>query len=391
MSLLQRAIGAVHLPEKSETVSFWGGGTYTGERVSVDSALNLVPVYSAVSQIAGGIASLPLNVYQREGEFRSRAEQHRAWRLLHNEPNPEMGADEVWELVSSHIDLWGNAFLYKKRDSLGIVRELWPIHPGRVQVTRTDEGTRLFSVDGTPCDERTILQIRGLSADGFVGYSPIQRLRNRIAIAQQQERFQGEFLKNDGKPSILLRHPNELKPEAAKRLKASWDNVKAGGTVVLEENIEVEKWTMPLEDAQFIEQLGYSDKQIALLFLLPPARLGAQSAGSSLTYETAETQNYEFVTYTLNRRINRIEGALNRDPSIFSGTTRRFFCEFDVDALLRASMKDRYAAYAQGMGAGFLTADDVRPKENLPQRDIDPPAEPASPSPEPEGEPDADA
>lgn len=387
MSLLQRAIGKVYHPQAADgEISLYGGRTYSGTAVSVQSALGLIPVFSAVSQIAGGVASLPLNVYQQEGEFRSRAEQHRAWRLLHNEPNPEMGADEVWEMVSSHLDLWGNSFIYKKRDSFGIVRELWPISPNRVGVTRGKDGRRLFSVDGEPYDEATILHIRALSSDGVVGYSPIQVARNGLAIAAQQEKFQGEFLGNDGKPAVLLRHPNSLQPEAAARLKASWDAIKTGGTAVLEEGIEVEKWTMPLEDAQFIEQLGYSDKQIALLFLLPPSRLGAQAAGS-LTYETAETQNYEFVTYTLNRRITRIEGAINRDPSIFSGTTRRFFCEFDVDALLRASMSDRYAAYAAGMSAGFLTADDVRPKENLPQRDIEPPAQPElPPSPDPQGE-----
>lgn len=385
MSLLQRALGAVHLPQVEDgNIGLFGARTYSGTTVSVHSSLALVPVFSAVSQIAGGVASLPLNVYRREGDFRSRAEKHRAWRMLHDNPNPEMAADEVWELVSSHLDLWGNAFLYKKRDSMGLVRELWPIAPSRVAVGRNDEERRIFVVDGEVFDERVILHVRALSGDGLVGYSPIQMARNMLGIAQQQERFQGEFLANEGKPSVILRHPQQLKGEAKERLKASWEKIKSGGTAVLEEGIEVEKWTMPLEDAQFVEQLDWSDKRIAQLFLLPPARLGAKTGGS-LTYETAETQNYEFVTYTLNRRITRIEGALNRDPSITS-TTRQIFCEFDVDSLLRASMKDRYESYERGMNAGFLVPEDIRPKENLPEREI-----PNPPSPTEEGESDADA
>jgi len=375
VSLLRRAVegafGPIYEPQLTGNVGLFGGPNYTGQRVSVQGSLALVPVYSAVSQIAGAVATLPLKVYESEGEFRSLAEQHRCWKLLHDEPNPEMGADEVWELVSAHLDLWGNAFLYKKRDSLGIVRELWPIGPSRVQVMRTEKGARLFEVEGQPFDESTILHLRGLSADGLVGYSPIQQHRNAIGMLQAQEEFQGKFLKGEGKPSVILRHPNKLQDEAAKRLKASWDAIKTGGTAVLEEDIQVEKWTMPLEDAQFLEQLEFSDKRVAQLFLLPPSRLGTGSKGGSLKYETAETENYEFATYTLNRRLSRIEGAINRDPSIFPTTTRRFFAEFDLDALLRASLKDRSEAYERGFGK-WLDADDIRIKENLPRREIAP-------------------
>lgn len=372
MSILQRALGSVYRPTQGTGIGFYAGSTYTGRSVSVQSALGLVPVYAAVSQIAGAVGSLPLVVYERAGEYRERATEHRAWRLLHDEPNPEMAADEVWEIVASHIELWGNAFLYKKRDSLGIVRELWPISPSRVGVTRDDEERRIFFVDGETFDERTILHIRGLSSDGLVGYSPIQLQRDALSIQQAQEEFQGKFLKSDGKPAVLLRHPNKLQGDAKERLKASWDAVKSGGTAVLEEDIHVEKWTMPLEDAQFIEQMQFSDLRVAQMFLLPPGRLGAKT-GDSLTYSTVEAEGLQFVTNTLQRRITRIEGAVNRDSSIFADPTRRHFAEFLVDALLRANLKDRYEAYMVGIKAGFLTQEDVRPKENLPELPEQPP------------------
>jgi HK97 family phage portal protein len=352
----------------------WGGdSTYSGKTVTVEKALGLVPVYNAVSQIAGAVGSLPLMVYQRTGEERRRAESHPTWQLLHEEPNPEMAADELWELVESHVDLWGNGFLYKvpRPGTEGLTEQLWPISPDRVQVDRDERNRRRFWIEGRTFHEDTILHIRGLSLDGLVGYSPIQLARNAVANAMALEEFQGRFLKSDGKPAVILRHPNKLKDDDTKeRLKKSWDAIQAGETAVLEENIAVEHWTMPLEDAQFIEQMQFSDKRIAQMFLLQPGRLGAKT-GDSMQYSTVESENSEFLTYTLQRRLRRIESALKRDRSIFPGPD--FYPEFLRDALLQADPKSRFEVYKIGIEAGILDPDeDVRPRENLPKRSTSP-------------------
>lgn len=364
MSLLGRALGPIFRPQGGSR--FFPGRTYSGKTVSVDRALSLVPVYNAVSQIAGAMATVPLMVYKRDGEYRTRATDSPAWGLLHDEPNPDMAADEWSEITSSHIELWGNSYQFMVKDSRGRVIQLWPLAPERIQVTRDPKGRKLFLIEGEEYRDDTILHIRALSPDGLLGYSPIQLARNSIGNALAQEEMQGRFLKADGKPAVLLRHPNELKPDAAERLAKSWDAIKSGGTAVLEENIAVEKWTMSFEDAQFVEQMQFSDKRVAQMFLLPPGRLAAKT-GDSKQYSTVAMENLEFVTYTLQRRFRRVESALNRERGIFPD--RNEFSEYLIDALLRADLKERYQAYLWGIKGGFLDADeDVRPKENLPRR-----------------------
>lgn len=344
-----------------------GGKTASGRKVSVQTALGLVPVFSAVSLISSTVGSLPLIVYRRTPEGRERATGHRSWMLLHSSPNEEMAADELWEIITSHLLLWGNAFIYRKMGPLGRVEELWPVEPSRVQVGRDRDGRRYFSVDGKgPFYEDTILHIRGLSSDGLVGYSPIQIAKQAIANALAQEDFQGKFLSDQGRPSVILRHPNTLKVDAAKRLKASWDAIEAGGTAVLEEDTKVEKWTMPLEDAQFLESMQFSDLRIAQLFQLPPSKLGAKT-GDSLTYSTTELAGIDLITYTLRRWLVRVEGALLRDPSLFPDPSG-FFPEFLVEGLLRADANSRAAFYTQALNAetGWLTRAEVRRLENMP-------------------------
>jgi HK97 family phage portal protein len=379
MSLFRTIFGPVYGPRQYGWS--WATQTYSGETVSVERSLGLVPIYNAVSQIAGGVATLPLVVYRREGQFRKPAEDDAAWALLNEQPNPEMAADEFWELAASHIELWGNAFIWKVPDPdlQAVAGQLWVIAPRRVKVSRELDGSRGFWIEGNKYTENEILHIRGLSLDGLVGYSPIQLHRNQIGITQAQERFQGSFLKNEGKPAVLLKHPNKLSPEAAERLKSNWESIKSGGTAVLEEGIEPSPWTMPLEDAQFIEQMEFSDKRVAQMFLVPPGRLGTKS-GDSLTYKTTESENLQFVTYTLQRRLKRIESALGRDRAII--TSPELSCEFLVDGLLRADLKSRYEAYERAVKSGFLTVDDVRAKENL--LALDSPNAPELPPPEPE-------
>jgi HK97 family phage portal protein len=335
------------------------GGTLVGKTVTVDTAMGLVPVYSAVSLISGAVATLPLIVYNGE----ERAQDSSAWKLLHDNPNPEMASDELWEIVQSHLLLWGNAFLYKEETATGIA--LWPLSPRRCSVGRVDRVRTIF-VDGRPYTESDILHIRGLSEDGLVGYSPIQVAKQSIANALAQQEFVAKFLGEDGKPSVILRHPQSLTAEAAKRLKASWDSVQSGGTAVLEEGIEIDRWTMPLTDAQFIQQQQFSDLRIAQMFNLPPAKLGAKS-GDSLTYSTTEQQGQDFVTYTLHRWLTRIEKSLKRDARILPGD---LYAEFLVEGLLRADTKTRFEAYRTAIEAGFMDINEVRERENLPAKEI---------------------
>lgn len=336
--------------------AFGMGGSTIGEKVTPEKALGLVPIYSAVGLIAGAVGTLPLIVY-KGGD---RAPDSPYWRLLHDRPNPEMAADEVWEIVMSHLLLWGNAFLYKTPGGRGVA-ELWPISPSRCTVGRVD-GQRVIEVDGRRYTDRDILHVRGLSDNGLVGYSPIQVAKQAIANALGQEKFQAEFLANGGRPATVLKHPQQMSNDAQKRLKAGWRQVENGGTAVLEEGITVEKLTMPLNDAQFIEQQQFSDLRIAQLFNLPPSRLGAKT-GDSLTYSTAEREGQEFVTYTLRRWLARIENSLKRDADLLP---RDLYAEFLVEGLLRADTKSRYDAYKVAIEAGFMTENEVRERENLP-------------------------
>lgn len=362
-------------PSSALVEALGASGGYGGRAVSVQSSLQLIPVYSAIQLLSGAVGSLPLMVYRRLDEGRERATDHWMWRLLHDQPNPEMAADEVWALVTAHYYAWGNAFLAKVKypGSVYPVDELWPIRPERVQVGVRDDGTRYFVLDGKtgePLGTDDILHIRNFGTDGIVGLSPIQQARAALGTVADMQDFSGNFWASGAVSAVVATHPNKLSDQAKENVRSSIKRKlgAAGGAdpFVLEEGMTIDTLTMPLGDAQFIEQRRLSLLDVALLFRVPPKMLGA-STGDSLTYSTSEWESLDFVRWSLRSTLVRIESSLRRDTNLFL-QGRRFYPEFLIDALLRGTSSERAAFYEKALdpAKGWLTRDEVRDLENLP-------------------------
>ena len=365
---------AFSLPQRFQSMPFqWGGTTTAGIRIDVDTAVELIPVYSAVNLIASAIGSLPCKVYS--GSTRDEARGSRQWRLLHDRPNPEIAADEFWQWVTGCLLLWGNAFIYKKRDAAGVVQELWPIRPSRVMVGREADDKkgdtrRFFMLDGSgKYYDVDILHIRGLSTDGLVGYSPVQQARQQLANDVAQQEFLGTFLKNGLFSSAVFTHPNHLSKDAQDRLSEQIDNrsgwLSAGKTIMLEEGSDLKNLTMSLVDSEFMATAKMSEHRIAQLFgLVPPHTWGATDQGKTMTYQNSEFGGLEFVKWTLRPWLVRVESAVGADQGVFPTPGPTLFPEFLVDALLRADTAARWQAYELGFGK-WINAEWIHEVENI--------------------------
>lgn len=347
-----------------------GGSAFSGESVTVNKALGLAPFYRGVQILSGSVGMLPCKVYRDTADGRAEvSHSSRAWQLLHDVTNAQLGlaADEWWSIVQSHLDTWGNHFSWKDYGPDGRLRNLWPIAPNRVQVGVKDN-TRYFTINdaypGTAFTEREILHVRGLSLDGIVGYSPVQIHMQTLGSELARKKYQGKFWKNDATPGVVLIHPNKLQPDAIARIKALWKDSHQGGDryrepAVLGEKIDIKNMSLPLDAAQFMEQAKYSATEQALILGIPPYMVGGDSGGTSLQYSTVEGQSVDFLKWSLNPRLVRLQNAVTHDPDIMPLS---WFAEFVPDAILRTTTKERFEAYAL---ADWLTLDEIREHENL--------------------------
>lgn len=106
--------------------------SYTGKRVSSQSALRLTAVFGCVRVLTESIGMLPCNLYKTTTTGKEKAPSERLFKLLSMQPNGYMTAQEFWELVVACLCLRGNFYAYKVK-ILGEVSELLPLDPGSVQ------------------------------------------------------------------------------------------------------------------------------------------------------------------------------------------------------------------------------------------------------------------
>ena len=120
---------------------FFMGSTASGKRVNARSAMQMTAVYSCVRVLSEAVAGLPLHVYKyRSDGGKEKAINHSLYRLLHDEPNPEMTSFVFRETLMTHLLLWGNAYAQIIRNGKGEVIALYPLMPNRMTVDRDSSG-----------------------------------------------------------------------------------------------------------------------------------------------------------------------------------------------------------------------------------------------------------
>lgn len=348
----------------------------SGKPVNAQTSIASTAVWACVRVIAESVATLPLNVYSRNGESRQREDGHPIQIIVHDRPNDKQTSVEFREQMLYHLLLYGNAYIYKDLWPSGRVRNLVLLRPDRVSVRVDDSASESFPklayvVDTSKQGQRVysesdILHIRGISSDGLVGISPIQTHRETIGVELAEREFAGRFFGNAARPSGILKVAGKLNPDAASRLKQSWESAHRGldqahRVAVLEEGIEWQALTIPLVDAQFLEQRRFSVEEIARIFRVPLHLIGELSRA---TFSNIEHQAIDFVTHTLRPWCVRIEQSLNKGL-FFPSEQVTFYVEHVVDALLRGDIQSRYNAYAIARQNGWLSANDVRRLENM--------------------------
>ena len=328
MSLLSKLFGRPSVDHTiSSGYSFLFGPTSSGRAVTEQSAMQMTAVYSCVRILAEAVAGLPLHVYRQDaGGSKVKAVEHPLYRLLHDEPNPEMTSFVFRETLMTHLLLWGNAYAQVIRNGLGEVIGLYPLMPNRMSVGRDSAGRLYYEYQRTTDEppagryERVVLSpaevlhIPGLGFDGLVGYSPIAMAKNAIGMAQACEDYGASFFANGAAPGGVLEHPGTIKDPS--RVRESWTATFGGARngnkiAVLEEGMKYTPISVSPEQAQFLQTRKFQMGEIARIFRIPPHMIGDLDKSS---FSNIEQQSLEFVKYTLDPWVIRWEQALTKNP-----------------------------------------------------------------------------
>jgi HK97 family phage portal protein len=336
-------------------------GSTTTEEVTYEQAMNIPSVAACVNLIADTIASLPILLYTEKGDKVEVVQDDRV-ALLNDDTRDALGGREWKRAMIEEYLLNGNGYSYINRvgnevESLNFVDT---IHIGVQSSPDPIFKNHTINVNGFPYFEWEFIKLTRKSKNGVTGQGIIKENNKLLSVAYNSIIFEQGLVMAGGSKKGFLKSQGRLSADAITELKNAWNNLYKNNSdsnvVVLNNGLEFQEATLTAVELQMNEQKQTNFEEICKLFLVPPMILNGK----------AKEEDYNlWVKICIMPILAAFENAINKDL-LLPSEKESFFFAFDVNELMKGSIRERYQAYELGVKSGILQIDEVRFKENLP-------------------------
>jgi len=333
----------------------------SGERVTEETALQLAPVYRAVTLIANDLGRLPVNVAAGTARGMEPVESPVA-DLLNLDANRYHGAFEFRRTLSLMALRYGNAFAQIVRSGRGEVLELVPLLPA--DVTLHAKGSSIHYVHGEigELQPEDIIHLRAPGSDGLWGESPVRLAREALGLQKAMNKTAGALYANAGVPKLAFVHPGALSGAAMQSIADSYVSkhggaANAGRPLVLGEGMRIERINQTLEDQMFAASRDFSVQEVSRIFGVPTVYLSEHSRSTFATVSEL-TRSYW-------------DTCLVHWCAAWSDEIRRKLLPpgarllWDTRDMLKGSFMEQVQALRSAVEAGLLTQNEARERLNL--------------------------
>jgi HK97 family phage portal protein len=355
----------------------------TGKAVNIRTAIRVATVFACCRVIGNGMAQVPLKLMREseDGKSRSPAKTHPLYNLLALKPNSWQTSFEFRQMLAWHVELCGNAYVFKSKSSSGKILELIPFAPGMV-VSRRDENFNLFyDVVGYDGSARTFTQdqiwhLRGPSMDGFEGLDVVKLARDAIGLAMTTEEAVAQLHRNGIRNSGVYSVENTLNKDQHASL-TRWVNEQftglqnAGKPMILDRGAKFLSTSMSSVDAQSNETRKQQIEQICSFFGVLPIKVGYSD--KTATFASAEEMNRAHREDCLAPRWESFEQSAAINLLTEQERAQGLYFNFTEEGLLRGSAKD-----TKDVLLGYVNGGVMYPNEARAKLDLNPDPDPAS-------------
>lgn len=331
--------------------------------VSPEAAKKLATAYRCMNVISDDVAGLPLQQFKRLERGSQRVK-------------PDGRARNMAYLVEVQPNRWNTPFVFKKGIVLDLLSmgnayiwrpvssfaEIFKIHPRWVSVRLDREGNRYFLVRFPNGKERAIpdpemmhLMINP-DPELMIGRSVLayaaETLNRQVNTGISRNKLHGNGLL----PSAVLQVNGTIDKEAREILKRSYIDATAGGVAVMDNKIaKFDVVTMKATDAQFLEGINATDREIANFYGVPEYKLNA----GKQSYSSNEQQQLDYLGTTLNPYLIQIEQSA-RLAWLAIEEQADLFYRFERRALLQVDAKTQGETIHQAIMDGIYSPNEAR-------------------------------
>jgi len=304
---------------------------------------------------------MPLDTFRYGGGIEAKVDNPA---LVNNPSLNDSRRDFLFQTVTS-LALEGNAFWYKNYDARGQVNDLTIIPASAVNI-RLDgptglTGNKVYDYQGRTFTSTEIEHLRLFTEPGILkGISPVQACWQDVHSALELRNFASTWFSNAGVPTGVLKTTKPLSKDDAAEVTANWHAKQATRQIaVLAAGFDYSVIAPTAADVMYTQQLNQSVQNIARMFGIPARLLLTGVDGTSDTYSNLTDENQIFYRHTIMAYTDAISDAMS---NCLPRATR---VQFNFEGLFKADIASRYDYYKVGIDGGWLTADEIRVKENL--------------------------
>jgi len=336
-------------------------------------------VYAANRFLGDQISSLPLQPFRRLGDVRERLNTlPQLFRLLDDD-----GVLNDWVFVCvTSLALRGNAVgLITQRDGMGFPVAITWLSMDDIYVDDQYFPRPVWYWKGHWIDSDEIVHIPWFKIAGrTLGLSPIEAFALTVTAGLESQKFGTDWFQAGGVP------PGAFKNSAKTVDSTESDIIKnrlvsamrTRKPLVYGNDWDYTPFTVPPEQAQFIESFKLSANQIAAIYGIAPEEIGGEAA-NGMTYMNEEHREL--------RRMADCRPWLDRLERKFgSWLPERQFVRFNIDAVMRVDLKTQLEVFKLEREIGFACIDEQRALKDRPPlpdgqgQDYTPLSKPAAPA-----------
>ena len=333
-----------------------------GETITREKVMTLPAVNGAVDFISNTIASMPVKLYKvKQGKVEAVEEDNRV-KMLNGDTGDTLDAFQLKKAMVTDYLLGkgGYCFIRKFRNEftglfyvedrfITIMKVYEPIYKQfQIYVGGYSKGEDKNVGTFEPYE---FIKLLRNTKDGASGVGYTVEVSKALETAYQTLLYQLGMVSTGGNKKGFLKAQRKLTQEEIDTLKRAWRNLYGNNNsekvVVLNNGVEFQEASATAVESQLNESKKTLSDEVNALFHI---------------YPNDFERTFKEAIYPI---VKAFETALNRDLLLEKEKKNHFF-EFDVKEIVRVNIKERYESYKLAKETGFMTLNEIRRAENMP-------------------------
>lgn len=259
-------------------------------------------VFSCVSLIEKRVSTVPYFFYRSDTneEVTSKSKAYKTFTKPFFKPNELMTLRFIKAFCQIQLDLCGMACIYKARNQLGQIWELWPLNMNDFVSVDIENNflqpkiTYTFNFDDRQIkfDSRELIVIKYPNPKNvYWPMSPIQAQAYSVDIDSYVEVYERDFFKNSARIDMALYTDAEIDQEKADEIKNRWKSKYTGtfhDIAVLSSGLKPVPLKFTNKDFEFLNLAGWSKSKIFSCYGVPISKAGGDNESNRSGSVTAD-------------------------------------------------------------------------------------------------------